>query len=114
MINKTTAIHYKWGKNCDTWNLVDKKNLSVKLETMPPGTKEKLHFHKKAQQFFFILKGEAVFYIAEKQEILKEKEGILIEPGTEHFIANESEKELEFLVVSQPTTAEDRTNIDSD
>lgn len=114
MINKTKASHYKWGENCDSWNLVDKENLSVKLESMPPKTREKLHFHKKAQQFFFILKGEAVFYTAEKQEIVNEKEGLLIEPGTHHYIANETDKELEFLVVSQPTTTEDRTNIEPD
>lgn len=111
MIIKTNSNHYKWGENCDAWNLVANENLSVKLEKMPPGTKEKLHFHKKAQQFFFVLKGEAVFYIDGKKEIISEKEGILINPGAQHFVANETEKELEFLVVSQPSTNSDRIDI---
>jgi len=29
---------------------------------MPPKTKEQLHFHKNAQQFFFILKGKVKFH----------------------------------------------------
>ena len=111
MINKTNSIHYKWGENCESWNLVDKENLSVKLEKMPSKTREKLHFHQNAQQFFFILKGQAVFYFAGKQETINEQEGIMIEPGIRHFIANETEHELEFLVISQPTTNIDRINI---
>lgn len=111
MINKTNATHYEWGKNCDSWNLVDNENLSVKLESMPPQTREKLHFHEKAQQFFFVLSGKAVFYIEGKQNEINEKEGILIKPGTQHFIANESEEKLEFMLVSQPATRNDRIDI---
>ena len=32
--------HYKWGSDCDGWNLVDEDALSVKQELMPAGTKE--------------------------------------------------------------------------
>lgn len=79
---------------------------------MPSWTKEKLHFHSNAQQFFFILKGMATFYVAERTESIGENQGILIDPKTEHYIANESETVLEFLVISQPTTSADRTSID--
>jgi mannose-6-phosphate isomerase-like protein (cupin superfamily) len=55
--------HYNWGEGCDGWNLVDEYTLSVKQERMPPHTAEQLHFHRQARQFFFILKGEAVFEV---------------------------------------------------
>lgn len=72
---------------------------------------EKLHFHSNAQQFFFILKGTATFYVADKIESIGKSQGILIEPKTAHHIANDTEKVLNFLVISQPTTNLDRTNI---
>jgi len=109
-VNKENTQNYFWGDNCESFVLVDTEALSVKQEVMPPGTKEKLHFHQNAQQFFFILKGMAVFYRDNQQEIIKEQSGIVIKPGTKHYIANESGKPLEFLVISQPSTNNDRIN----
>ncbi|HTB31610.1 MAG TPA: cupin domain-containing protein [Bacteroidia bacterium] len=107
---KETAPHYIWGENCDSWVLANTASLSVKQENMPPGTKEQLHFHSTAQQFFFILKGTASFICDNKKDVVFAKSGILIPAGTKHFIANETKDELEFLVVSQPSTTNDRTN----
>ena len=45
------------------WAFVDSDELSVKQELMPKQTAESLHYHKKAQQFFFILKGIATFEV---------------------------------------------------
>jgi mannose-6-phosphate isomerase-like protein (cupin superfamily) len=111
IIDKETAEHYLWGENCDSWVLVDTEGLSIKQESMPSGTKEKLHFHKKAQQFFYILKGTATFYIDNSKVDVSEKKGIKIEPNLNHFIANETYEQLDFLVISQPTTNHDRTVI---
>ena len=49
--------HFLRGEGCDGWVLADNKELSVKQERMPPNTAEDLHYHEKAQQFFYILKG---------------------------------------------------------
>ncbi|MDE3743864.1 cupin domain-containing protein [Maribacter polysaccharolyticus] len=111
MINKENSKTYKWGDNCDSWVMVDHPNLSVKMESMPSGTKEKMHFHAMAQQFFFILKGRATFYLDDKIESVSKNQGILIDPKTVHYIANESGKELDFLVISQPSTTDDRTTV---
>jgi mannose-6-phosphate isomerase-like protein (cupin superfamily) len=112
IIERQTAEHYLWGDNCDSWVLADTLGLSVKQESMPSGTKEKLHFHTNAQQFFFILKGSATFYLEDSKIILTEEKGLLIQPKTKHFIANETSEQLEFLVISQPTTNNDRTTIE--
>ena len=77
---------------------------------MPPGTKEQLHFHFKAQQFFYILKGTATFYSNHEKSTVEANTGILIPAGVKHYIANETQFEIEFLVVSQPTTTNDRKN----
>jgi mannose-6-phosphate isomerase-like protein (cupin superfamily) len=102
--------HYQWGEGCDGWNLVDENMLSVKLEKMPPHTTEQKHFHRQAQQFFFILKGEAVFEIAGEKYIVKASNGMHILPMQEHRIGNETDSDLEFILSSQPSTSDDRVN----
>jgi len=103
--------HYLWGNQCEGWNLVDENMLSVKLETMPSGTEEILHYHQHAQQFFFILKGEAVFEIEGEIVLVHEKEGIHINPKEKHRIMNGSDTAMEFILCSQPSTQHDRHNI---
>lgn len=112
MINRENSKSYKWGDNCISWIFVDKENLGVKSESMPCRTKEKLHSHSKALQFFYILKGKATFYLNGKTEMIGKNQGILIDPQMEHYIANETEELLDFLVISQPTTNNDRTTLE--
>ena len=100
--------HYQWGDNCDGWNLADTPGLSVKMERMPPHTGEQEHFHQQARQFFFILKGVAVFETTEGRVEVKAQQGLEIRPGLRHRIVNESEEDLEFILCSQPSTAGDR------
>lgn len=111
LISKENAEHYIWGNKCDSWMLVDSENLSIKQELMPVGEREKLHYHEKSQQFFFILKGEATFYVEEEIFTVTPQRGLLIKPNIKHYIANESNEILEFLVISQPNTSKDRINI---
>lgn len=113
IVSKNNPLkHYHWGDGCDGWNLVDESSLSVKLERMPPHTAEQKHFHEKAQQFFFILKGEAVFEIQRERITVKKEQGIHIRPGKLHQIMNESNEDLEFLLSSQPSTVSDRMNVE--
>ncbi len=102
---------YKWGNNCDAWNFVDNKDLSIKFESMPLGAEEVLHYHKTAQQFFYILKGKAIFEIDEVILIVHQGEGLHIEAGSKHRIMNKEETTLELIVCSQPSAKDDRYNL---
>lgn len=75
---------------------------------MPSGTEETLHFHRFAQQFFYILQGEAVFEAQGEEIAVHSGEGFHILPNTLHKIKNTSGENLNFLVISQPTTKQDR------
>jgi quercetin dioxygenase-like cupin family protein len=79
---------------------------------MPPGTKEQWHFHNHAQQFFYILSGVATFYLEQEKLIVASQKGLLIKPGIKHFIANETDETLDFLVISQPATTDDRITLE--
>jgi mannose-6-phosphate isomerase-like protein (cupin superfamily) len=112
-VSKSNCINqYTWGDGCYGWNFVDTVALSIKQELMPPDTAEKPHYHEKANQFFFILTGKANFTIDGVQHILKPTEGIEIKAGQKHFISNKNTGDLEFILYSQPSTKNDRVNLD--
>jgi len=106
--SKDNSEHYKWGNNCSGWHLVKSQNLSIIQELMPPNTSEQKHYHNFSEQFFYILKGEATFEIGKEIIIIKEGNSIHINSQKKHKIINETNLNLEFLVISQPTTEGDR------
>ncbi len=75
---------------------------------MPSGSAEVKHYHQKARQFFFVLSGEATIEIAGKRQVLHQHEGVEILPNVPHQIFNESQQNLEFLVISQSPSHGDR------
>jgi mannose-6-phosphate isomerase-like protein (cupin superfamily) len=103
--------HYQWGDGCDGWNFVNERSITVKQERMPPGASENLHYHQHAQQFFFMLCGEASFEIEDRIIIVKEQEGIYIKAGQKHRIINHTSCPVEFILSSQPSTENDRINL---
>ena len=110
-LNKNNPLHhYKWGNDYDGWVFVDTETLSIKLELMTGQAAETLHYHEKAQQFFFILKGIATFEMEEDFFSVKENEGFHIPAGKKHRIINNANTDLEFILSSQPSTNNDRFN----
>jgi len=102
--------HYKWGNDCDGWVLIDTNALSVKQERMPAQTSEALHYHEKAQQFFFILKGIATFEVENESYTVHTGQGFHIEAGKKLRIINNTSEDIEFILSSQPSTNQDRFN----
>ncbi len=111
-INTASAEHYTWGTNCAGWRLVQSPELSVIEECMPPGTNEVLHFHHKADQFFYVLSGEAQMELEGQAITIKARSGIFIAHGTRHRIRNVSGEDVQLLVISQPTTIGDREELE--
>jgi mannose-6-phosphate isomerase-like protein (cupin superfamily) len=102
--------HYEWGNNCDGWHLVASKNLSVIQESVPKGSSETRHLHKKAEQFFYILSGIATLEVSGDIHIIHSNEGFHIPAGIAHTLSNKHEEDLKFLVVSTPPSHGDREN----
>lgn len=75
---------------------------------MAPNTSEVRHYHKHSRQFFFILSGEATIEIDGRHQVLRAHEGLEISPGQPHQVFNESQQNLEFIVVSQPPSHGDK------
>ena len=107
-ISKQCAEHYIWGDQCDGWHLVKNNDLSIIHERMPAKTAEVNHYHHHAQQFFFVLSGTATIDIDGKCIVLQKNEGIKVPPLKPHQMRNDSEEDVEFLVISQPNSRGDR------
>ncbi|CAG7647718.1 cupin domain-containing protein [Paenibacillus allorhizosphaerae] len=107
-ISKTNAEHYIWGTHCDGWHLVKQPELSIIHERMPSGTSEVRHYHRLARQFFFVLSGTAELEVEGTTHTLEAMEGCEVPPGIPHQMKNQSDADVEFLVISQPQTRGDR------
>lgn len=110
-VNIQNAEYYKWGENCEGWHFLKRKDASVIKEKMPPATFEKMHYHEKSRQLFYILEGEASIQIGEELIDLFEGEAIEIEPRTPHQIRNNQNIPLEFILFSYPSTGGDRIDL---
>jgi mannose-6-phosphate isomerase-like protein (cupin superfamily) len=108
IVSIKNAEHYLWGTNCDGWHLVNKEELSVIQERVPPGASEIKHYHNKSRQFFYILKGRASIEFDDKTIILNQDEGIEIPPNITHKLFNSDDVDLIFLVISQPKSHGDK------
>ena len=110
-VDRSNAEHYVWGDDCDGWHLLKRRDLSIIAERVPPGACEVRHVHEKSRQFFFILSGHAVIEVDGRRHELEPGQGLEIAPGQAHQFRNEASAEVHFLVVSQPTTRGDRTDL---
>lgn len=68
--------------------------------------------HQVSRQFFFVLKGIATLEIDGEIVNLQAQEGAEVPPQVPHQMLNASEADVEFLVISQPTTRGDRMAVD--
>jgi mannose-6-phosphate isomerase-like protein (cupin superfamily) len=114
MISRQTAEHFTWRDVCDGWYLVNQPDrLTVWQECMPPGSSEVRHLHRQAYQFFFILAGTATLEINGQRIQLHPFEGAAIPPQVAHQMMNRSRAPLEFLVISQPNSRDDRVLLEA-
>lgn len=114
-VNIKNCEHYTWGEKgeCDGWHFVKSIHLSVILERVPPGSAERTHYHKKAEQFFFILSGEATMVLESHELVLTAGEGVHIAAGSRHRLMNKGSEDVTFTVTSTPPSHGDRQLIDS-
>jgi mannose-6-phosphate isomerase-like protein (cupin superfamily) len=85
-ICRENAPHYIGGDDCEEGHLLQESDLSVIEELMPPGTSDVRHFHKNAQQFFFLLSGRATMEANGEPILFLAGQGVAIPPGTRHLL----------------------------
>jgi mannose-6-phosphate isomerase-like protein (cupin superfamily) len=68
----------------------------------------KPHYHKHTEEVFWLLEGEALFWINGDEYIAKPGEVIIMEPGDKHNITNERDSDLVFVFAKSPRLEGDR------
>jgi mannose-6-phosphate isomerase-like protein (cupin superfamily) len=111
LISIENAEHYVWGGNCDGWHLLKSSDISVIQERVPPGGSEMMHYHERARQFFYVLEGEGIMTLEDREVTLQKGQGLEIVPLTKHQFKNSSQEDVHFLVISAPSTRGERINL---
>ncbi len=106
----SSGEHYRWGKASEGWHLLKREDFSGIEERVPPGDREQRHYHNRARQFFYVLRGTAVVELEGERHQLRERQGLEVPPGAAHQFCNESDAEVIVLVVSVPMSHGDRVN----
>jgi mannose-6-phosphate isomerase-like protein (cupin superfamily) len=107
-VDRAQAPHYVWGSVCDGWRLLQGDDLSVIEERVPAQAGERWHHHALARQFFYIVSGRGTLEFQNGTIELQAGQGIEVAPGVVHRFANASDADVTFLVISAPSTADDR------
>jgi mannose-6-phosphate isomerase-like protein (cupin superfamily) len=112
IINIGNAKHYGWGNDkCDGWFLLERHDLSVIQEQVPPGGSETQHYHQNSTQMFYILHGNAVMERDGVRYEMTAGDSIVIEPGVPHKFMNLGSTDVMFLVISSPESHGDRMEL---
>ncbi len=99
---------YQWANEGEAWRLCFDHELSILKERMAQGVSESLHSHKMAKQWFYIVKGKALFELNGKFHEVNQDECFVVEPTQIHRIENIGNIDLEFILISKPNTIDDR------
>jgi mannose-6-phosphate isomerase-like protein (cupin superfamily) len=75
---------------------------------MPPGTSEIRHYHRNANQFFYVLQGSLSIEVGGSEFALSPGQGVHVPAGEPHQVLNRAMVDAEFLVVSSPPSHGDR------
>jgi mannose-6-phosphate isomerase-like protein (cupin superfamily) len=110
-VDISSARHYRWGAASEGWHLLERADLSVIHERVPPGDAERRHRHARARQFFYILAGEATLEIDGRDIVVAAGQGVEVPPGTPHQFFNRSAADVEMLVISSPRSHGDREDL---
>lgn len=101
-ISRETARRTTWDDVCEAFHLLDRNDLSVTQEVLPPGTSSRAHAHDRVRQFFFVLAGEATMLLGSTSVPVPSGSGLEVAPRTRHQLRNDGDETLEVLVVSSP------------
>jgi mannose-6-phosphate isomerase-like protein (cupin superfamily) len=112
-VSTRNAPHYRWGADCDGWNLLHTPGLSVIQEHMPAGTAEIRHAHHRTQQFFFVLSGTLTVEVGGAEYVVGLHEGLSVRTGEIHQVFNRSHAPAHFLVISQPGSHDGRRQLNA-
>lgn len=101
-VSRESARSAVWDDDCTAYYLLDRPDLSVVQQVLPPGARSRAHAHDRSRQFFQVLSGQATMLLGPRAVTVPAGSGIEVPPRTRHELRNDGEEDLEVMVVSSP------------
>lgn len=83
----------------------------LQIVTIPPQTKQRLHFHNKQTEVYYVLEGEAYLLVNDKEILVQAGDACIVSPADKHRYWNKTNKEFKQVVfkINMPENDEDTT-----
>ena len=78
------------------------KHVSIAHVEMAPGNTSLLHKHNSFVELYYILSGEGILYVGNKEYTVGSDTLVEIKPGVSHKLKNTGKSTLSHLVISNP------------
>ena len=70
----------------------------LQVVTVPPQTRQRLHFHRQQTEVFFILEGQATIRLGSEDFLARPGDALVCNPGDEHRLWNQSDQGFRLAV----------------
>jgi len=81
----------------------------LQVVTVPPRTKQRLHFHREQTEVFYVLEGQAAIELAGEELLARPGDAFVCGSGDHHSLWNRSDAEFRLLVFKISLPEEDDT-----
>ena len=87
----------------------DENGHLLQVVTIPPDTRQRLHFHRQQTEVFYILEGEAAITINDVEYPARPGDAFMCSPGYVHNVWNQAGREFKLVVfkINLPDGGED-------
>ncbi len=85
------------------------RNQSLAEATIPPGMTTEEHYHRQAEEIYYVLRGGGIMTLAGEQREIAPGDGILIPPGSRHTLRNTRQEPLVILCCCAPPYSHEDT-----
>ena len=82
----------------------------LQVVTIPPQTKQRLHFHDQQTEVFYILEGECLIYLNDEEFLAKPGDAFVCSPGDKHNLWNKTDEDFKLAVFKIDLPEEDDTH----
>ena len=81
----------------------------LQVVAIPPNTRQRLHYHHRQTEVFYILEGETLITINGVEYLAKPGDAFICSPGDAHNLWNRTDKEFKLVVfkINLPEDGED-------
>ncbi len=87
----------------------DEKGHLLQVVTIPPNTRQRMHFHHKQTEVFYILEGEATITLNDVDYPARPGDAFICSPGDVHSVWNKTDRDFRLVVfkINLPEDEED-------